>query len=338
MFLAKPYNLLQILTRKYFVTNYVLKHFYTVPLSAREKAIAKASVTDKYTKAIANALLHTVFVLPAIMLFDSLLVATVLVPVTMVSGTAWFSISLASMKEKFEDFGRELTKDMFEAFVASVMLLCAVLFLAFLPYTRDIKEMLHQPWFHTIAAVMGACSVGSLLIRMISGSIKYDINDAMLTGQAEVAEQFFKRSLSSLYMTAKYLREGRPLAVSNYSIGTSFTEIIHFVEKNKLSGFEKEIDTIKNLSNKLRETPDISQDDADGIGISLVSTFTNMVGDFSRGSDELKVYEDLQIELQYLIANRPEKQEIADLRFAVIFENIARLLESRGEMLFRRNN
>jgi hypothetical protein len=41
----------------------------------------------------------------------------------MVAGTAWFSISLANIKQKFEKFGLELTMNVFEAFSISLGLL-----------------------------------------------------------------------------------------------------------------------------------------------------------------------------------------------------------------------
>ena len=82
----------------------ILGRFYKIDLSNFEKRMADDAIVQKYVPSIKTALIYSVLLIPALLLLDTAIVISVLIPTTMVAGTAWFSVSLASMKKKFEDF------------------------------------------------------------------------------------------------------------------------------------------------------------------------------------------------------------------------------------------
>ena len=180
--------------RKILVNN-ILKTFFEIPLSSKERQIALESVDDKYVPALTNSLIYLLMSLPAILMLDMAVIVSVLTPVTMVSGTAWFAVSLANMKKKFESFGTELTVDLFESFVTSLGLLLLIAIVAvnsnFLSYVHSYRSDL----LVFVAGAMAVIVVIRISLKIFLGALKYDINDAMLTGQAEAAEKFYKKSM-----------------------------------------------------------------------------------------------------------------------------------------------
>jgi uncharacterized membrane protein len=183
--------------------------------------MADDSVKEKYAPSIKAAILYSLLLIPSLLLLDTSIVISVLIPTTMVAGTAWFSVSLASMKKKFEKFGMELTTNLFLAFVLSLIML-------FLATLTSLTKVVWSPYIPeniktnslilTISAILAVIVVGKLLYSIFAGSLKYDVNDAMLTGQNEAAEKFFKKSLSLLFTTSQQLRQGMELQVANYSL------------------------------------------------------------------------------------------------------------------------
>ena len=215
--------------RKILVNN-ILKTFFEIPLSSKERQIALESVDDKYVPALTNSLIYLLMSLPAILMLDMAVIVSVLTPVTMVSGTAWFAVSLANMKKKFESFGTELTVDLFESFVTSLGLL---LFIAIVAVNSDFLSYVHSyrsDLLVFVSGVMAAIVVIRISLKIFLGALKYDINDAMLTGQAEAAEKFYKKSLSFFHQSAAALKSGKSLEVANYHIANSFYELFSYVK------------------------------------------------------------------------------------------------------------
>ncbi|NNJ84375.1 MAG: hypothetical protein HKP13_05485, partial [Gammaproteobacteria bacterium] len=108
---------------KQFVRNVILGRFYEIALSTDERKLADDAVNHKYIRAIRQASFFSILLIPSLLLLDTEIVVSILIPTTMVAGTAWFAISLAAMKQKFEKFGTELTTDLFVAFTLSLMML-----------------------------------------------------------------------------------------------------------------------------------------------------------------------------------------------------------------------
>jgi hypothetical protein len=102
---------------------FILNNFLSVELTGSEREIALESITEKYAKALKKTCVYCWLSTFPILFLDTSVLISVLIPITMVAGTAWFSISLANMKQKFESFGLELTTNLFEAFSISLGLL-----------------------------------------------------------------------------------------------------------------------------------------------------------------------------------------------------------------------
>lgn len=328
---------------KKIIKNSILGQFYKIQLSNFEKSMADDAVVYKYIPSLTSAFYYSVLLLPALLLLETDIVISVLIPTSMVAGTAWFSVSLASMKKKFEDFGMELTTHLFTAFVLSlIMMLFATL--------SSLTSVVWKPYIPTAisgndyvlvaAALLAVLVVGKLLYSIFAGSLKYDINDAMLTGQNEAAERFFKQSLSLLFTTSQQLRQGMNLQVANYSLGLAFYEVFNNIKEIKNSGIN-EIDSHLSSANKLIGSPAIEQHEADEIVLSLIDSFVKACID-DKEVREHRSYKAITFELDCLVANHEkeegdigwEGQKMVDTRMAIVFSEMSNLIEEFGPGLF----
>jgi hypothetical protein len=175
--------------------------------------------------------------------------------------------------------------------------------------------------------------IGNIIYKIFIGSIKYDINDSMLAGQNEAAERFFRRSLSILHSLAESLRSKWSVQVSNYYIWVAFFEIYSHIEWFS----EISINTVILIeeSNKLVQNPSMSQKKADKIAIKLIGTFLSLCINPQWKNSE-KSIRAINDELHALKNNTDEAQEMADTRLGVIFTEVASLLESQWETLFKK--
>ncbi|OGY87462.1 MAG: hypothetical protein A2233_00920 [Candidatus Kerfeldbacteria bacterium RIFOXYA2_FULL_38_24] len=315
-----------------FVKNRVLRNFLQIELSSVEKEIVENSVIYKYKPAIKGGVLIGMFVVPAIVFLPNATLLSVLIPITMVTGTAWFAISLANVRKKFEQFGIELTMQMFRSFVASLFVLGLLTFFSLL--TVVFLPIITWGNQYTVvqisAAILGVGAVFYLLWDVFAGALKYDINDAMLTGQSEVAEQYFKKSLSLLHSAAENLRMGKNLEVANYYLGLAFYEIFTFLYE--VSKEETDLVFIKKAL-MLRKNPQMTQKKADDLSKELIRIFLKKCQNF-QGHQAKSCYHIIQVELQFL--ENPENQKIVDTRLSIIFEEIRELIDIQGEGLFKK--
>ena len=316
-----------------FVSKKILGRFFEIGLTTNERSVAEESVREKYAKAAQVTVIYMLLSILPILFLDTSTIISVLIPITMVAGTAWFAISLANMKQKFEDFGLELTKNLFEAFSVSLgLLLTLSVFSLAEPFWADWAAALpNQDAWQLLAFAVGSFIVGNIIYKIFIGSIKYDINDAMLTGQNEAAERFYRKSLSLLHSVSESLRSGKSLQVANYYIGVAFFEIFAFMKSvgvmnGKLAGYVEQ-------SNKLVKNPSMQQAEADKISLTLIESFVSYCK-YPDGHESEKSLEAIRDELWCLNNNDGEGQEMADTRFAIIFQEIASLLEGQGETLF----
>lgn len=319
---------------KFLITNILLKRFFKIDLSGIEKEITKDSIQQKYIPALQEGLVIGLMILPAIFFLDTAVLVNVLIPITMVAGTAWFAVSLANMKKKFENFGVEITTALFKSFVSALVILGLLAFFSLLP---DSFNGIHE--FGTdriiiqyIASSLGVVVVIRVLWNLFAGALKYDINDSMLTGQTEAAEKFFKKSLSLLHALAENLRVGKGLEIANYYIGSCFYEIFSFIRAaGVLNG---KLEGLMNEALKLKNNPEMSQEEADHISIELIEKFLSYCVNIE-GEKSVKSYANIQDEL-HVLKIKKEHQEMVDTRLAIVFEEIAELIDLQGEGLFKK--
>ena len=296
-----------------------LADFFQITLTSTEAELANDAVDNKYTVAIAQAFVYGLLLVPALFLLNTEIVVSVLIPTTMVAGTAWFSVSLASIKAKFENFGMELTTDLFVAFTLSLLML----FLATATsLTKEFWEAAVLPfsestWISGIAALLAICVVGKLVFSIFSGSLKYDINDAMLTGQNEAAERFFKKSLSVLHNTSEVLKNGRSLHVANYSIGVAFYEVFSSIRESSPTSDANKIRNLIEEANRLVEEPSMAEDKANDITISLTNSFLESCRKSVPDSVKDKSFAAIEDEIECLFRTQeltPKKTEMLEQR------------------------
>lgn len=330
-------NIINIMVFENLVKKFILKNFFKIELSSIEKDIALEAIKKKYAPSIFTGLVQALLILPAILFLNTEIIVSVLIPVTIVAGTAWFSISLANIKKKFEDFGLELTTNMFESFFTSLLLLFALALLSlFKDYTMGITGLSAQyPFLDIVSAILASFVVFRMLYLIFIGAMKYDINDSMLSGQNEAAEKFFKKSLSLLHTAAENLRLGKGLQVANYYIGLCLYELFSYVKsmnsKNeKLNG---KMDASLKDANSLIFNPAMDQDKADKISLGLIEYFLGLCVNVNT-TDSKKSYSAIKDEIECLKKNNDEEQSMTDTRFSIIFSEIANMLDAQGESLF----
>ena len=324
---------------RFILEKHLLKNFFGIQLTSNERKIAEASFT-RYRKIFVYASLHTLLILPALLLFEATLIAATLIPVTMVAGSAWFQISLSNMKQKFEAFGLELTEDVFKTFTTS---LCILFFIALLSLNSSLKDSIPLVSVSTpmlvLAGLMGSYSIGSVIYHLFLGSLKFDINDSMLAGQQEAAEHYFRRSLTYLNQTSTELRKGKSLEIANYYIAHSFYDLFSYIVTNttlERSDYES-IVKLRDKAKDIFSNPQQSQDIVDENSIEFIETFMGLC---TASNDETiqEHIEMIAIELECMKKNSSESQHIVDTRLATIFDKIGDMILKSGEALFEKQN
>jgi hypothetical protein len=316
-----------------FVRKRILKKFFKINLTSIENEVAQDSIKLKYLPCIIEGIFKGLLILPAMLFLDMTVIVSVLIPVTLVAGTAWFSISLANIKKKFENFGMELTIDIFKSFVNSLVILILLTSVSLLNFALEPIIKLGQEIFYLklISAILGIYVVFDNVYKIFLGALKFDINDAMLAGQNEAAEKFFKKSLSFLNTTSKNLQAGKGLQVANYYIGLSFFEIFTYINTLKIPKINKYID----MSNKLIFSPSMKQEKADKISIELIETFLSLIKN-KKDENVLKSYGAICDELSNLKdKTKNEEQAMVDTRLSVVFLEISNMIDNAGETLFK---
>ncbi len=86
-------------------------------------------------------------------------------------------------------------------------------------------------------------------------------------------------------------------------------------------------------SNKLVKNPAMSQDEADKISLHLIKLFMSYCTN-PQTEDSQKSIDAINDEL-WCLTNNTEDQEMVDTRFAILFQEVASLLEGQGETLFQ---
>ena len=318
-----------------FFRNIVFKNFFKINLNAVEFSAAEESLASKYVRGLRESLMYGLLVIPTLLFVDTSILNSVLIPITMVSGTAWFAVSLVNIKKKFEPFGNELTIDLYRAFITSLI------FLALMTLVSLNSRILfgitlwgnQYPILSVTAGLLGAMLVLKMIYDVFLGATKYDMNDSMLTGQSEVAEKYFKKSLSLLNSCAAHLRTGISADTTGYYSGLAFYEVFNYVLVSK--GDNEEVRKIITETELLKSQPPKTKKGIASKCISLIEQFlthiTNLADNRTR-----KSYKNIQLELASIRENQNESQAVFNLRLATILEEMEDMLAGQGEMLFKK--
>lgn len=310
----------------------VLKNFFQIDFSATERKTAYNALITRYIPGVRYGFLITLCILPATLAFDTEILVAVLIPITVVAGSAWFAITLANIKDKFLNLGVELTRSMFKSFMASLGILGVIIVSSLIKsLTADSDFWNFTTEFEWIAALLGMTSVLSILWNLFVGALKYDMNDAMLTGRQEVAELYFRRSLSSLHRTADQLRQGKELETANYYIAVSLLEMMNYA--GEIMG--KQNPTVQAAIAKAYEfkmNPLVQQKIADTTAYGLLSNFLSWCDNNDTVAETIHaITEEIEI-----LKKANEPQRLVDTRLANVFESIGNLVQQQGEALFKK--
>ncbi len=317
---------------KYF-RGVIFKSFYKIELNSGELAVAEDSMKNKYVRGSLESFFYGALAIPALLFVDTSILASVLIPVTMVSGSAWFSISLVNIRKKFEAFGGELTVDMYRAFVTSLMLLILMTIISmnsylFAPISELGRNIALVP---IISGLLGTFVVFKMIYDVFAGATKYDMNDSMLTGQNEAAEKYFKKSLSLLSSCANRLKTGIEGDVAGYFLGLAFYEVFNFIIIVKGS-HDKFLLSLQK-ADALKSNPPKQKADMVKACIEFIDEFLGYLSNL-QDSQTVKSYKNIISELNSLKNNKTESQQVVNIRLATILEEMEDMLTGQGEALF----
>ncbi|KKT74322.1 MAG: Adenylate cyclase [Microgenomates group bacterium GW2011_GWA2_44_7] len=318
-----------------FFREVLFRSFLKIDLNANEQATAAESLSTKYGRGTKESLIYGLLIIPTLLFVDTSILSSVLIPITMVSGTAWFAVSLVNIKKKFEAFGNELTIDLYRSFVTSLIFLSLMALISLnAPFFAPISSWGKQ--YLTLVVLsggMGTILVIKMIYDVFSGATKYDMNDSMLTGQSEAAEKYFKRSLSLLNSCASHLKTKISADVAGYFIGLAFYEVFNYMLLAK--GEHKEVRDLISQTAQLKSKPPKSKKEISEKCVILVRRFLASVTSLADSRTQ-KSHKNIQLELKSIQENVGESQEVFNLRLATILEEMEDMLASQGEMLFKK--
>ena len=78
--------------------NTIFKSFLKIELNTDEVAVAENSLKNKYTRGAVESIIYGLICIPTLLFVNTSILTSVLIPITMVSGTAWFAVSLINIK------------------------------------------------------------------------------------------------------------------------------------------------------------------------------------------------------------------------------------------------
>lgn len=256
----------------------------TSKLSHLEMGVINESIVGKYVPVMRNSVLMAMMATPG-MLGNMQSFQMLLSAIIAVTGVAWFTVSLEKVKDKFIDFGVELTGNMLQSFLTSLFLMVAAGLAmggaaeaeSYLQIARDTgidpnfilqkaQELAQNPYFKAIANIASLAVVGSVVKNLVAAVIKYDAIDAMLTGAAGNAMTFYAQSISDLRAAALFLKTDHKIDAANYQIVQSLKLYKAGLEKSGVqveSGIEKTLEELDDGTSN-------SQEQFDKVAIPLI--------------------------------------------------------------------
>jgi hypothetical protein len=201
--------------------------------NAEEVKMIKDSVQQKYAPVLRNSTLGAILAAPGILLVkEPMVIQMILSVIITTTGVAWFSMSLKDVKLKFAEFGMELTSNMMEAFLTSLYL--AFLYAGYSIMSPEIQNALawgkeqgidlaggvkNTPGVEVGAKVLSIIiGVRMILSNVRQAVVKFDANDALLTGAGAVAVEAFQKQLDKVREAGTGLDRTQDLKSANLKI------------------------------------------------------------------------------------------------------------------------
>lgn len=319
-------------------------------LNPREHTIVEQAIVDKYTPALRNSTAMAVIAVPGIMLSsNSELMIDFCKVISGATCIAWFAMSLKEVKEKFINYGVELTRDMLKAFLTSTLLVAAASvdgmmneqIQTALRWAQeagiDIREIFNSPEIKTASVLTSVAVLINILRLFVCSVFKFDANDSMLAGSSDLAKMFYERSLSSLREAARRLKDPHELAAANHQIAMALSDYYEFLVQIKAAlpeGLSKE-----SISGLLRDSGK-SQKQFDAVTLPILKSMLFQYRGLVSGEEAVQHRFDITLEsieeLQRLYKeDRCPRQSQADMMISTILEDISELLRMFQDELIR---
>lgn len=318
----------------------VFKDFYSADITPVEEKTATGGIKEIFTPVILRALFWAALGLPAVITLNANNVSLFLTPIAFVAGTAWFIISLSTIKYKFRNFSADITKNIFESFLTSLFLLLFIALIALnssVVVTNVVLPVNIMYLIKVMSAVLASIVAIRIVYLIVIGSIQYATNDAMLTGQRELMQEYYRRSLSFIYLVADLIRKEPDVKVTNYYISDAFSRIFNlarnYVKKAAKQNYEKKLVTIDDLNNKTLEVlanPEKNQEKIQQTFFSLLTGFKKLLNPDNKAAQKINY---INIEYKCLGKGNDSSRAIA-LRYATVFALIYEILQDEGEDVF----
>lgn len=320
--------------------NTVFKDFYSAEITPVEENIATGGIKEIFTPVILRALFWASLGLPAVITLNTTNVSLFLTPIAFIAGTAWFIISLSTIKNKFKDFSADITKNIFESFLTSLflMLFIALIALNSSAFIPNVVFPGHVMYFiKIISAILASIVAIRIVYLIVVGSIQYATNDAMLTGQRELMQEYYRRSLSFLFHVADLIRRESDVKVTNYYISDAFSRVFNiaknYIKKELKEGHEKKLKTIEQLNDNALEVlsnPEKNQEKIQKTFFKLLTGFKKLLNPNNKAAQKINY-----IDIEYkCLSKENDSPRATALRYATVFALIYEILQDEGEDIF----
>ena len=316
-----------------FLKDTIFKEFFTLPLTPVETEISQEAVNRKYSPTIVSSVFWAFLTIPAAIFLDLSTITLVLVPIAMVTGSAWFAISLSVVKAKFAGFGNTLTQNILESFVTSLLFMLFMAVISLLQNNLHFLQVYNNSLTQTIAAILTMMTIIRIVYLIIVGSIKYDMNDAMLTGQNEAAQEFFTRSMNFSYQVTDLIRRESNIQATNYYISDGFSRIFNtaiILQKNKGKDSTK-AERLNELVLQVLKSPEMEQNKVHRIFLEVLLGFKELLNPNNKAARKIGY---VDIEMDCLQKNPKEGNRAKALRYATIFTLLYEIVTDEGQDIF----
>lgn len=165
-----------------------IKTGFNIKLTPMEQKIIRDNFKNRYYPSIKFGFLWALLALPGALYIDLTLLGDFLIPIIMVTGTVWFSISVTSSDSRYKNFENSLCRQLLNAFVLSICL-SVIIFIGavFREEFILINNLIgHQKELRIISmALMGIVSI-RLCYTIIFGAIKDNLSASLLTKENKI--------------------------------------------------------------------------------------------------------------------------------------------------------
>ena len=159
------------------------------------------------------------------------------------------------------------------------------------------------------------------------------MNDAMLTGQNEAAQQFFTNSMSFSYQVTDLIRRDDNIQTTNYYISDGFSRIFNtmtIIQEEKGKDFSK-AKKLNELVLRILRNPQMNQKEVWVTFLTALLGFKDLLNPNNNAAKKIGY---IDIEIDCLKNNNKESDRAKALRYATIFTLLYEIITDEGQDIF----